>query len=97
MNNIIYDFFKELKFDDAEIATLVSIAPTLEELSVAEVEENMNAVVSFGYPVSDITYLISQNPGFLCRNITDLVNDLKAITLQYGDVEEALKNNPYLI
>lgn len=97
MDKIIYDFLKELKFDDGEIETLVSIAPTLEELSVAEAEENMNAVISFGYPVSDITYLISQNPGFLCRNITDLVNNLKAITLQYSDVEEALKNDPYLI
>ena len=97
MDNIIYDFFKELKFDDSEIATLISIAPTLEELSVAEAEENMNAVISFGYPVSDITYLISQNPSFLCRNITDLISDLKAIVLQYGDIEEALKSDPYLI
>ncbi len=96
MEKFVYEFLKELKFDDGEIATLVSINPVLEELSVKEVEENLNAVISFGYPVEDITYLISQNPGFLSRNITDLVLDLKYIALQ-GDVEELLKNDPFLI
>ncbi len=97
MDKLIYEFFKELKFSDGEIKTLISISPTIEEASASELISNMNAVVEAGYPADDIGYLISTNPSFLSRNTEDLKSDLANIILEYGDLEQALKNDPDLI
>ena len=97
MDSQIYEFLKTLKFNDNEIYLLLDIAPTLAEISAEEAAKNIEAVACFGYPADDITYLISQNPAFLCRNFNDLVEDLQKIKTEFGDIEEALKNNPNLI
>lgn len=97
MDNTIYEYLKILKFNDDEIATLLEIAPVLEETSAEDAAKNIDAIEHFGYPIDDITYLISQNPVFLTRNFNDLVEDLQKIQSVYGDIEEALKNNPHLI
>lgn len=97
MDKRIYEFFKELKFNDAEIENLLSIAPVLDEMEFDDVLCNMTVVVEYGYPADDISYLISLNPGFLCRNTSDLISDLIDISKNYDDVETALKNDPYLI
>lgn len=97
MDNQIYNYLKSLKYSDNEICLLLSIAPTLEEVSAEEAANNIEAVMHFGYPVEDITFLISQNPAFLCRNFKDLVEDLQKIKNEFGDVEEALKYDPNLI
>lgn len=97
MDKLLYNFFKELKFDDGEIETLVEQSPVLEELSVDEASENLNILISFGYPVDDLTYIIAMNPGFLCRNSEELKNDLKKLASEYDDIEQVLKNDPFLI
>ena len=97
MDSRIYDFLKILKFNDDEIATLIDIAPVLEETSAEDAAKNIDVLEHFSYPIDDITYLISQNPAFLTRNFNDLVDDLQKIQKIYGDVEEALKQNPNLI
>ncbi len=97
MDNRIYDFLKMLKFNDDEIATLIDITPVLEETSAEDAAKNIDALANFGYPIEDITFIISQNPAFLTRNFNDLVEDLQKIQNTYGDVEEALKYNPHLI
>lgn len=97
MDYQIYDFLKMLKFNDGEISLLLDITPTLAEISADEAAKNIDAVVYFGYPADDLTYLISQNPTFLCRNFNDLMEDLQKVKNEYGDIEEALKNNPNLI
>ena len=96
MNKNIYEFLKELKFDDGEIETLISAAPVLEELSFEQALANMTAVVSAGYPADDISYIISLNPAFLCRNTTELQQNLTKIA-ENGDIEQQLKTDPYLI
>ena len=97
MDKQIYEFLKELKFDDAEIQTLLSIAPVLEETSIEQALQNMTIVVQAGFPADDIGYLVSQNPNFLCRNTPDLANDIIKISQTVKDFEEALRNNPHLI
>ena len=97
MDNQIYNFLKMLKFSDNEIYLLLDIAPTLAEISAEEAAKNIDAVVYFGYPADDLTYLISQNPAFLCRNFNDLMEDLQKIKNEFNDIEEALKQNPNLI
>ena len=96
MNKDIYNFFKELKFDDGEIETLLNIAPVLEETPFQKAFSNMSAVVSAGYPADEIGYLISQNPAFLCRNTQELQQDLAKIA-ENGNLQEQLNNDPYLI
>ena len=44
MNKDIYNFFKELKFDDGEIETLLNIAPVIEETPFQKAFSNMSAV-----------------------------------------------------
>lgn len=97
MDKLLYNFFKELKFDDGEIETLIEQSPVLEELSVDEASENLNILISFGYPAGDLAYLISMNPGFLCRNSEDLKTDLQKLSSEYDDIEQTLNNNPFLI
>ena len=97
MNNNIEKFFKDLNYSDVEIKGLVSICPMLEELDEELMVANLSAVTSFGYPAEDISFLISTNPAFLCRNTEDLVHDLEKILNSTGDVEAALKDDPNLI
>ena len=97
MDNRIYEYLKMLKFSDDEISVLMEIAPVLEETSAEDAAKNIDAIEHFGYPVDDITFLISQNPAFLTRNFNDLVEDLQKIQQVYGEIEEPLKNNPHLI
>ena len=96
MNKNIYEFLKELKYDDAEISTLIDIAPVLEEIPFEKAFANMSLVVSAGYPADDISYLISQNPAFLCRNTLELQQNLQEIA-KNENIEELLKTDPYLI
>jgi len=97
LENKIYEFFKELKFNDGEIENLLEIAPAIAETSVNDIVENMSVVVRFGFPADDIGSLIALNPAFLCRNNEDLIIDLIELSKTTDDIEEALKNNPYLI
>lgn len=97
MDNSIYEFLKELKFDNGEIETLLSVAPVLEEISAEHAIQNMSLVVEAGFPADDIGFLVSQNPNFLCRNSKDLAEDLINLAKQFEDVEDALKNDPHLI
>ena len=96
MNQNIYNFLKELKFDDGEIETLLRAVPVLEETSFEKAFSNMTAVVSAGYPVDEIGHLISQNPAFLCRNTAELQQNLTKIA-ENGDIADQLNNDPYLI
>lgn len=97
MDKQFYKFLQELKFDDAEIQTLLTIAPVLEETPIEHIIQNMSIVVEAGFPADDIGYLVSQNPNFLCRNTQDLANDIFKIAQSNTDFEEALRNDPFLI
>ena len=96
MNQNIYNFLKELQFDDGEIETLLRAVPVLEETSFEKAFANMSAVVSAGYPAEEIGNLISQNPAFLCRNTAELQQNLNKIA-ENGDITDQLNNDPYLI
>lgn len=97
MDKNLKNFLKNLKFNDGEIKNLVFICPMLEELDCELAASNVSAVTSFGYPIDEITFLVSTNPAFLCRNTNDLISDLNGILKDYGDIELALKNEPNLI
>ena len=97
MDNRIYEYLRMLKFNDNEIALLIEICPTLLETPAEDASKNIDALVYFGYPVEDITFLISQNPAVLIRNFNDFVQDLQKIKENYGNIEEILKNNPNII
>jgi len=97
MDKDLYKFLRELKFNDHEVEFLLSVAPALEEITVSTAIQNMTLVVNAGYPADDIGYLISQNPAFLCRNSTDLRQDLIKLTHACDDIESALKDDPFLI
>lgn len=97
MEKLFKDFLIELKFDEGEIKDLVSLCPMLEDLELSDALVNLNLVVEYGYPADEISYLISVNPSFLCRNSQDLRDDLISLANSITDIEEALKNDPFLI
>lgn len=96
MNQDIYNFLKELMFDDGEIETLLRAVPVLNETPFEKAFANMTAVVSAGYPVEEIGHIISQNPAFLCRNTAELQQNLTKIA-ENGDIVDQLNNDPNLI
>ena len=63
MNKNIYEFLKELKFDDGEIETLLNAAPVLGEVSFEQALSNMTAIVSM-HNNSDIRSSAQRNNGY---------------------------------
>lgn len=97
MNKSLNNLLHNLNFSSGEIENLVSIAPVLDTISIENVTTNLNLLVAYNYPADDLTYLIAINPGFLCRNSNELKQDLEQLSIDYNNIEEALKNDPFLI
>lgn len=97
MKKSLNNLLNNLNFSNDEIENLVSIAPVLDTISIECATTNLNLLVAYNYPADDLSYLIAMNPGFLCRDAIELRNDLEQISIDYDNVEEALKNDPFLI
>lgn len=87
-------FLKELGLDASEVEFLLTDNALLESCTDEDIIANINLVISYGYPKADMATLLMVNPHFLLLSKETLEASLKAID---GDVEEALKENPYLI
>ena len=94
MDKKLKNYLLKLGFDDDEIEQLCNQVPGLEIIDSERAFKNIATVVAFGYPEVDIDGLIFSNPGFLCNDPDDLAKTLSSLA---GDIEELLKNNPFLI
>ncbi len=97
MDKKLFDFLKNLGFENGDINNLINIAPMLEYASFEEALENIKVLDEVGYPKLDIDFIIAVNPNFLCRDTEDLKSDIKKVLDTVDDFETALKNDPYLI
>jgi len=90
----LINLLKSLDLNDDDINDLLITCPGLEIADANRVQKNLSLVVSFGYPQLDLSTLILTNPTFLVSNPQSLEKKLMLIE---GNVENKLKNNPFLI
>ena len=94
MNIKTISFFKYLGVLPESIDELCGICPEIFDFDSDWVIENILLVIAYGYPKDDIFDLLAQNYGFVFTPKEELKQKLDDIE---GDVEEALKMNPFLI
>ncbi len=94
MDKNLNTFFVTLGFSEEDISLLLATAPSLKITTYEHAMDNIMEVVSCGYPMEDIDGLIFANPKFLTKPTELITNGLKLIK---GNVEDSLKNDPFLI
>ena len=89
----LYNFLRAHGFDDDDVQFLVDGCHELEQVFAETALKNISIVLRAGYPEDDIGMLIGANPNFLLgspEHIEQILSNLE-------NVEETLKNDPYLI
>ena len=91
--NLIH-ILNSLDLDESDIEDILETCPGLDIVDTQRVVKNISLVIEYGYPESDINSLILINPTFLVENPVNLAKKLSLIN---GNIESALRNNPFLI
>ena len=94
METNLFKILKNYDLDEEDIYDLLESYPGLDCLDEERIQKNISLIIQFGYPEFDLNTLILTNPTFLASNPKILAQKLNSIQ---GDVETALKNNPFLI
>lgn len=97
MQQQLKDLLLQLGVTEEEMQTIVNLAPMFEDISLQEFVDSTCVLVEYGYPQEDIPALLLVNPNIFVLTKETLQAELKNIQQAYGDVEEALKQNPFLI
>lgn len=97
MNKNIINFIKKYDISILELKDIVNIAPMMDVLNYEEFMENVQVLTKYGYPKEDMDVLLLANPNLFVGSPKDLEKDLLKLKTEYGDIEEALKNNPLII
>ena len=97
MDSKILKVLKSYKFSDSEINDVLTLCPMFDVLTHEEFGQNCYLLVSFGYPKSELDFLILSNPSIFARSAKDLEADLKKLSAKTADIEQALKQNPMCI
>ena len=97
MNAEIIKFIKKCGISELEIEDMLNIAPMLEVQSFEDFMANCTLLVKYGYPKIDLDVLLLSNPNIFAISKKDLEAELKELKSKYGDIEEVLKENPFII
>lgn len=97
MNAEIIKFIKKYGISELEIDDMLNIAPMLEVQSFEDFMANCTLLVKYGYPKIDLDVLLLSNPNIFAISKKDLEAELKELKSKYGDIEEILKENPFII
>ncbi len=97
MDEELVDYLLSLDLTKSEVKSLANVAPLFEYLTLDELLEHENLLIKYGYPKVDIPALILVNPNLFVMESSFLEEALKKIKKQTGDIEDALKNDPYII
>lgn len=90
------EFLKSFKLTNSEIQSIVNLCEGVLFADIERMMNNCKILVKYGYPKSDIDFLLLSNPGFLVDDNSNLEKKLKNLS-RGGDIEELLKTNPNLI
>ena len=91
------EFLKTFNFTVAEIKTITDICEGVCFVDVSRMIENCKVLVKYGYPRSDMDFLILANPCFLVSDALYLERKIKQIVANGDDLEELLKADPFLV
>ncbi len=97
MQQELKNYLLRLELTDSEIESILNMAPMFEVITLKEFIEDMMVLIKYGYPEEDISALLLINPNIFVLTKTNLDNQLKEIKQKFGDIERALKENPFLI
>lgn len=97
MNDELLKQIYHLGLTETETNEILSLAPELEELSPSNFKNNCNLFVEFGFPKIDLDTLLLANPKIFAMHEDELRQQLEDLLEQTGDIEEALKTNPFSI
>ena len=90
-------FFQEFLLDNSEIQSVINMFPMIEHTSADKMAQNCKLVVEYGYPRTELSFLVLSNPGFLVYDKDSLKQVLINLTKDDADLEELLNQNPYLL
>lgn len=93
IRNIMYKY----KLLDTEIEDILTIEPSFKTLSYEEFKLNCKLLAEYGYPISDLDFLIKANPKIFVLLQRFLRERLENLKWEYGDVERILKYDPTII
>lgn len=93
MNNV-YNILTSYGLSNEEIDEIIDFCPALDIVDAERILKNIAILEQFGYPSEDMDTYILTNPKFLIYAPQELIKKLSSLG---GDIEEKLKNNPYLI
>ena len=97
MNKKIYDILKSYELSELEINDIVNISPMMDVIRYEEFAENCYMLIKYGYPDSDLDVLLLANPNLFVGSPKDLEENLIKLKKEYGDIEDILKDNPFII
>lgn len=97
MNNELLKQLYRLGLTENEVEDILSIAPEFKNLSVENFKNNCEMLVKFGYPKIDLDALLLANPNIFTHSEDELSTQLEDLLAETGDIEEALKVNPFVI
>ena len=97
MDSKIVEFMQQYRISDLEIEDIKNIAPMIDVTSYNEFVVNCQLLTSYGYPKSDLDFLLLANPQIFVMSPKDLKNDLIKLRNEYEDIEIILKENPMII
>ena len=94
MNKEIYELLKKCDLLDEEIKNCFEICPGLDIVDYSKARNCVIALIERGYPSDDVGLLLAVNPAILLYNPKTLATKLADIN---GNIEEVLKNDPFII
>ena len=97
MDEELVNYLMSLGLNKNEVKSLVNTTPLFEDLILEEFVENENLLIKYGYPEEDISALVLVNPNLFVMDSEILEDELKKLKKKTGDIEDALKNGPYII
>lgn len=97
MEKELKEFLLGFKLKESEIENLTNLAPMLDYTSLQEFKQNACVLIEFGYPKEDLIELLMINPNIFASDAQALQKELALLKHKFGDIEDALKNNPFCI
>ncbi|MEG1751666.1 MAG: hypothetical protein RR140_00555 [Clostridia bacterium] len=83
--------------DNETIMNMINICEGILIIDKDRILQNAKTLIEFGYPKNELGMLFSVNPAVLCYDYKELTAKLKQVIKNNNNLEELLKNNPFLI
>ena len=94
MENNLMNILSKYGITEEDYEEIITLCPSLKIIDAERAIKNISLLEQFGFPSFDIDSLILTNPNFLLNDPKHLAEILTKLN---GNMEEKLKENPFLI